>query len=297
MEQQLLNAVVLGSILLLFALGLSLAWGTLDVLNLAHGSLFVTGGYVGYEFSKASTHLPFVAVAVIAMLVGGTAAAAMEMLAFGPIRMRFRNKRQAELSVLVASLGASMILNQCIANATDNRVFAPAAGLFKVTSYTGMGLRISNIEIVILATCLVATSALAVWIKISRQGRAVRAVAYSPATAELMGINVRSVGIRTLFLSGALAGLAGLLLAIRISGQTVETGNTYLLAAFAILVVGGVGSLLGATIAAYLIAFVQTMIVAWGASGYRDGVAFALIFLILIARPQGLFARRRAERA
>jgi len=296
-EQQLLNAVVLGSILLLFALGLSLAWGTLDVLNLAHGSLFITGGYVGYALSESSTDWPFPLVVLAAMLGGGLAAAAMELLAFGPIRMRMRNKRQAELSVLVASLGASMILNQYISNATDHAVFAPGADVFEVKVYDALGLRITNIEIVILITCLVATTALALWIKTSRQGRAVRAVAYSPGTAELMGINVRSIGLRTMILSGALAGLAGLLLAIRISGQTVETGNTYMLAAFAILVVGGVGSLLGATVAAYVIAMAQTLVVAWGASGFRDGVAFALIFLVLIARPQGLFARRKAERA
>lgn len=297
MDQQLLNAVVLGSILLLFALGLSLAWGTLDVLNLAHGSLFVIGGYVGYAMSTSTTDWPFPVVVVAAMLGGGLAAAAMEVVAFGPIRTRMRNKRQAELSVLVASLGASMILNQYISNATDHTVFSPGADIFEVTSYNALGLRITNIEIVILVTCLIATTALALWIKTSRQGRAVRAVAYSPGTAGLMGINVRSVGLRTMFLSGALAGLAGLLLAIRISGQTVETGNTYMLAAFAILVVGGVGSLMGAAIAAYVIALAQTLVVAWGASGFRDGVAFALIFLVLIARPQGLFARRKAERA
>lgn len=297
MDQQLLNALVLGSVLLLFSVGLSLAWGTLDVLNLAHGSLFVVGGYVGYAFGTSDHDVPFVVVALAAMLAGGGAAALMELVAFGQIRSRIRNKRQAELSVLVASLGASMILNQYIANKTGNVAFAPGADIFAVHSYEFLGVRITNIEILILAASLVTTGGLAAWITWSRQGRAVRAVAYSPSTAELMGINVRSVGLRTMFLSGAIAGLAGLLLAIKIAGQTVETGNTYMLAAFAILVVGGVGSLRGAAVAAYVIAFAQTLAVAWDASGFRDGIVFALIFLVLIARPEGLFARRRAERA
>ena len=296
MAQQLLNAVILGSILLLFSYGLSLAWGTLDVMNLAHGSLFVVGGYIGFVLGT-KTSLPFVAVLVAAVIAGGLVASVMELVAFGQIRMRIRNKRQAELSTLVASLGAGMIVNQYVSNKTGNGVFAPGGRVFDVRPYEFAGVRITNIEILILVLTLLVGVGLSAWIRKSRQGRAVRAVAYSPDTSALMGVSVTGLGMKTMFLSGALAGLAGVLLAIRISGQTVATGESYMLSAFAILVVGGVGSLTGATIAAYGIALAETMVVAYGPAGYRDGVAYALIFATLLIRPQGLFARRRSERA
>lgn len=296
MEQQIFNALILGSILLLFSLGLSLAWGTLDVLNLAHGSLFVFGGYLGFELGQLSG-LSFVPVLVLVMLGCGTAAALMELIAFGQIRARTSNKRQAEFSVLVASLGASIALNQVIANRTDNLAFAPAGRLFEVQSYEVAGLRVTNISVLILTLAAVIAVALSVWNRRSRQGRAARAVAFSPATAQLMGINVRLLGLRIMFMSGALAGLAGVLLAFQISGQDVSTGATYMVAAFAILILGGVGSVLGATIAAYAIAFAETFVAAYGPGGYRQAVAFILIFVMLLVRPQGLIARRQSERA
>jgi branched-chain amino acid transport system permease protein len=100
-----------------------------------------------------------------------------------------------------------------------------------------------------------------------------------------------------MFVAGLLAGLAGVLLAVNIGGEDVTVGQDYLLTAFAILIVGGVGSVRGAIAAAYLIAIAETAVVAYGPSNWRDGVAFLLILLILLVRPQGLFARRRFERA
>lgn len=296
MAQQLLNALVLGSILLLFSLGLSLAWGTLDVLNLAHGAIFILGGYLGYAIGKYYD-LPFVVMLLFAMIGSGVVAAFLELIAFGVIRRRITNKRQAELSVLVASLGASIALNQIIANRTQNQSFSPSQRLLKVQSYGVVGIRITNIEIIILAVTLGVGVALGWWIRTSRQGRAARGLAYSAATAELMGINVRMLGLRIMFLSGALAGLAGFLLAFHIAGENTDTGGTYMLSAFAILVLGGVGSVLGATIAAYVIAIAETMVVAYGPAGYANGIAFVLIFIMLLVRPQGIIARVKAERA
>jgi branched-chain amino acid transport system permease protein len=296
MEQQIFNAFILGSVLLLFALGLSLAWGTLDVLNLAHGALFVFGGYLGSRLGTLAG-LSFVPVLILVMVSCGLAAAFIELVAFGQIRKRITRKSQAEMSVMVASLGASIAINQIVTSKTDGLVFSPPEGLFTVRAYDVLGLRITNIAIVILAFAAVIAVGLSLWNRYSRQGRAARAVAYSPGTAELMGINVRRVGLLILFMSGALAGLAGFLLSFQISGQDVQTGATYMVVAFSILVLGGVGSVLGATLAAYVIAVAQTLVGAYGPSGYQDAVAYGLIFIMLLVRPQGLIARRQSERA
>jgi branched-chain amino acid transport system permease protein len=294
--QHLANAIVLGSVLTLFSLGLSLAWGTLDVLNLAHGAVFVFAGYIAYALAKEGD-LPFVLLLAISMAGAGAAAVAMELVAFRRIRSRFTAKRQAELSMLVASIGASIILNEFVANQTDNQVFSPGAAAFAVHAYDLGPVRVTNIQIIIVVAAVLVAVALDRWIRRSRHGRAIRAVAYSPGTAELMGVNVNLVAAGTMFLSGALAGLAGVLLAVNLSGQDVATGEYYMLTAFAILIVGGVGSIRGAIVAAYLIAFAETAVVAYGPAQYRDGVAFLLILVVLLLRPQGIFARARFQRA
>ena len=296
MAQQVVNALVLGSVLTLFSLGLSLAWGTLDVLNLAHGALFVFAGYIAYELAKSGS-MPFPILLAIAMAGSGAAAVVMELVAFRRIRSRFTVKRQAELSMLVASIGASIILNEFIANQTGNQPFAPGAEAFGVEAFTVASLRITNIQLLIVVAAILAAVALQLWIRRSKQGRAVRAVAYDVRVAELLGVNVNLVAGGTMFLSGMLAGLAGVLLAINISGQDIATGEYYMLTAFAILIVGGVGSIPGTVIAAYLIAFAETAVVAYGPAQYRDGVAFLLILLMLLLRPQGIFARQRLKRA
>jgi branched-chain amino acid transport system permease protein len=295
MTAQLINALVLGGVLLLFSLGLSLAWGTLDVLNLAHGALFVYGGYLGYRVGL-SADLPFPVVVVVASVGPGLVAVLIEVVAFGPIRSRIKNKRQAELAGLVAGLGASIVLNQFVSIWTGSAIFAPGPEVFATKQYEWGSVRIGNIDIVITVAALLVAVATWLWVSRSRQGRAVRALAYAPTTASLMGINVRLLAVMTMFISGAMAGLAGLLLSIKISGQNVATGEIYLTSAFAIIVVGGVGSILGAAVASYAIAIAQTAVTAYGPSGYSTGVAFALIFLFLLFRPQGLFARRMTER-
>lgn len=295
--QQLVNAIVFGSVLTLFSLGLSLAWGTLDVLNLAHGSLFVLAGYFTYTLTTQH-HITFAVVVVIALLGTGIVAVAMELLAFRHIRNRFRVKRQAELSFLVASIGASTVIETYITNKTDGNSFAPAPSAFPSHTYhIGSSIQITNIQIVILVVTAVIAFALDRWVRHSRQGRAVRALAYDPTTSSLMGVNVNLVAAGTMFVAGLLAGVAGVLLAVNTGGEDVSVGQDYLLTAFAILIVGGVGSIRGAIVAAYVVAVAETAVVAYGPSNWRDGVAFGLILLMLLVRPQGLFARGRFQRA
>jgi branched-chain amino acid transport system permease protein len=295
MIAQLVNALVLGSVLLLFSLSLSLVWGILDVLNLAVGALFLFSGYLAYRIGESVTW-PFVVVVVLCMIGAGLAAVVIELVAFGPIRDRIPNKRQAELAALVASLGASIVLGQLVSNWTANEIFVPSAKIFATREYHWGSVAISNIDIIITVAAIAVAVATQLWVSRTRQGRAVRSLAYAPTTASLMGVNVRLLAMTTMFVSGAIAGLAGVLLAYQITGENAQTGATYLLSAFSIIVVGGVGSILGAVVASYVLAIAETAIIAYGPGGYSAGVAFALIFIFLLFRPQGLFARRLTER-
>lgn len=294
--QQLINAIVFGSVLTLFSLGLSLAWGTLDVLNLAHGSLFIFSGYVTYTLTSHQ-HWAFALVVIVSLLAAGAVSVAMELLTFRHIRNRFRVKRQAELSFLVASIGASTMIETFVSNKTNSNTFAPPNNAFPTHAFHIGSVQITNLQIIIIVVAVVIAIALDRWVRRSRQGRAVRALAYDPTTSSLMGVNVNLVAAATMFVAGLLAGVAGVLLALNSGGEDVSVGQDYLLTAFAILIVGGVGSIRGAVISAYVIALAETAVVAYGPSNWRDGVAFALILLILLVRPQGLFARRRFQRA
>ncbi len=297
MLQQLINAIVFGSVLTLFALGLSLAWGTLDVLNLAHGAVFIFAGYLTYELTRQGA-LSFVPALIVSMVGAGAATVALEVLAFRFIRTRFANKRQAELSMLVASIGGAIIIDQVVSNETGATTFGPPSSIFKVREYHLTGSAgITNIQILIVVVAVLAAVGLDQWVRRSRQGRAVRAVAYDPVTSGLLGVNVSFVAISTMFVAGALAGLAGVLLAVNLRAEEVAVGQDYLLTAFAILIVGGVGSVRGAVLAAYLIAIAETAVVAYGPTQWRDGIAFLLILLVLLVRPQGLFAKAQFQRA
>lgn len=293
--QQLVNAVLLGSIFALFALGLSLAWGTLDVLNLAHGALFVLAGFVAYKL--AALDLPFVVLVAAGMVAAGLLAVVMELVAFGPVRRRFPNKRQAELSMLAVTVGAGVIIDEAIRRATGSEVFPVGQGSFEVERYHVGSVSIPNIGIVIVIVAIVCAFALDQWIRRSHGGMAVRAIAFSPTVPALLGVNVTRMAMATMFVSGALAGLAGVLLGVSTSGLEVGTGHAYLLKGFAVVVLGGVGSIRGALLAAYLVGIAETGIVAYGPGGLRDAVAFGLILVVLLFRPQGLLGQTRSVRA
>jgi branched-chain amino acid transport system permease protein len=291
----LVNAITFGSVLTLFALGLSLAWGTLDVLNLAHGSLFVFSGFLAYEFSS-NVHMAFVFLVISCMIATGLVAAVMELVAFRRVRLRSPTKRQAEMSMMVASIGFATILDTIVSNKTLDTSFGLAAGAYTVTSSTIGSVVITNIEIVIVVVTVVVAVLIDQWVRRSRSGRAVRSLAFDPATSGLLGINVDLLAALTMFVAGALAGLAGVLLAVYIGAEDTTTGQGYMLTAFAILIVGGVGSVRGAIAAAFFVAIAETAVVAYGPSDWSDGVAFLLILLVLLIRPGGLFARRTFQR-
>jgi branched-chain amino acid transport system permease protein len=295
MAQQILNALVGGSVLTLFSLGMALSWGTLGVLNLSHGALFVFSGYLAARLSNG-TDIPFIGLLAIGVLGAAFAALVLEVVAFGRVRQRF-GKHQAELAMLVASVGGSIVINKIVSQGSGYTVFSLAPESFRVEGETIAGLHLLNIEIYIIVLTLIVVFLVDRWVRTSRGGRAVRAVAYDPVTSGLMGVDVRRLAAGTMFVSGALAGLAGVLVMVRNSGQDVPVGETYLLTAFAILILGGVGNLRGTVVAAYALAFAQTMVVAYGPANYRDMVAFAVILLVLLFRPQGLFAQQRFERS
>ena len=295
MDQQIINAVVLGSIYVLFALGLSLTWGTLNVLNLAHGSTFMFSAFTAYLLIKRfDIGLPWLI--LVAAVVGGILSLALDVLVFNNIRKRVQDEGQAELAMLIASIGAATIPVAIAQKETNDSPFSLGTTVFQTRGYSIAGVQVTNANILIVAVTLVASIGLALWVARSRNGQALRALAYDRETCGLMGINQGRLSALTLLISGASAGVAGILLIVYLGSMTPESGESLLLKAFAAVILGGVGSVWGTLIGGYILAFVEISVTATTSGAYTDAVSFAIIVIILVLRPQGLFSKAKVDR-
>jgi branched-chain amino acid transport system permease protein len=295
--QQLLNAIVLGSIYALFSLGLSLAWGVANILNLAHGALFVAGALTAFELGKRAA-LPLALMLPLCALAGGLGAVVLDVVAFTPITKRMPNPAKRELAIILASLGGAAIIVNIANVMTDFMVQRIPEGVYAIRTYNFLGLHTTNIAIIVLVFTLVVTGAIVLWIRRSAHGRAIRAVAFDRSIAPLFGANPTRLSRLMLLVGGALAGAAGLLLAIQLSAFDPYFGDSLLLKAFAAVIIGGVGSIGGTVIAAYLLAGAETLIIAYAPSQVPfDAVTFVIIILVLIVMPNGIFRNLQSNRA
>ncbi len=295
MLQDLVNAIALGSIYLLFALGMSLAWGTIGILNFAHGSIFMFSAFTAYLIVQA-VELPLVAVILIAAIAGAVMSVAVQVLAFEPILRRARDARAAEMQILIGGIGVAGVPLAIAQHYTKSNPFGFTNSTFKVHTYDLGVIRISSVQIIIIALALILGLAIARWLHVSRNGLALRSIGVDAEVASIMGIDRRRLALLTMTMAGALAGLAGALLTYNLGALTPESGETLILKAFAAIVVGGVGSMLGVVVGSYVLAIAETVVLTQTSGLWVDAVSFGLIFLVLMFRTQGLFGRREVRR-
>lgn len=295
MAVQLVNALVLSGIYVLFALGLSLTWGTLNVLNLAHGAVFMFSAFACYVVT-ATWAVPFPLLVLAAMLVGGLMSFLLDVLVFRPIRRRVADEGKAELAMLIASVGAATVPISIAQRVTSDQPFGLAEGSFTTSIHDLGGIPVTNAGVLIVVLALTLIVGLAVWVRRSRNGRALRALAADPETCGLMGINPGLVTALTLFFAGASAGLGGILLIVHLGSITPMTGETLLLKAFACVILGGVGSIWGTLAGALVLAFAEVGMTVATSGTFTDAISFAIIIAILLLRPQGLFSRAKVDR-
>lgn len=281
------DAVVLAGVYTLFSIGLSLAWGVLDVLNLAHGAIFMSAAVVAYVLTM-HTSLPLPLLVLVGGIVSGVLALLLEIGAFEPLRRRSENARSAELGIVIASVVAGAALEAIAQHETSGNTVAIKT-TFVVHTFDLGGLLITNLDIVIVGVAIGLT-VLVAWIAARTSlGRSMRALAVDPYICGLLGISTTFVSRLTLCISGFLAGTAGVLLGVYVNGVSAGMGDQLLLKAFAIVVLGGVGSIWGAALGALLLASTETIAVALGAAPYSDAIAFVIILFLLMVRPRGLF--------
>jgi branched-chain amino acid transport system permease protein len=303
LAQQLLNGIFIGSIYALFAVGYTLVFGVLDVLNLAHSAVFMLGAVITY--SLVALHgVPFLPAALVAILACGVLGLVIEFVALRPLRRR----NAPPISALISTIGLALIFVAVIEQATPGTFFSwlwqdgpnsvrfPSNAVPNPTFHV-LGLTIEGTKLLILVAALVLVLVLGYVIRFTQVGRALRAVAENRRAATLLGIRVDRVFASTLFVSSALGGLAGLLFGLAISDISPYIGRDQVeLKGLAVIVLGGMGSVPGAVIGGYLLGLIEVLALVRFGGNAEAGVAFAALFLVLVLRPQGLFGARLRER-
>lgn len=292
--QDVLNAATLGSIYLLFAVGMALAWGTIGILNFAHGATFMFSAFVAHVISReAPLSLPVIL--LVAMLVGATMSVLTQVLAFQPVIARAKNQHAAELRILIAGIGVAAIPLAIAQRVTRSGPFG-FNSTYQSQTVEFFGLRLTTTALIVLVAGLGIGIGLTWWVQASKRGLALRALGVDAETAAGMGVDRFGLALTTMAVAGALAGLAGALLTFQLSAIAPETGDQLIIKAFAIIVLGGLGSMLGCVIGAYALAAVETLVLVNNLGTWVEAVAFGLIFTVLLVRPQGILGRKAVRR-
>jgi branched-chain amino acid transport system permease protein len=295
--QNLVDGLSRGALYGVYAIGFTLIFGVLDILNLAHAATFMWCAFAGYVV-MADLGLPLPLGLAAAMLAGAAIALLLELLAFRPLRREGADK----LSAMISSIGASLILVSLAEAAfgAQTRRF-PNSVLDPKPHFIGGigGVRISNAQILILVASVVLMVALGLFIRRTRMGKAIRAVAASRKAARLLGIDVNGVIVVTFLVAGALAGAAGILVALLTNNIVPGMGNQIELRGLAVVILGGMGNIEGAVLGGFILGLVETFTIAYipGGSDIKDAIAFLILFIILLVKPNGILGKRKAERA
>lgn len=294
--QQLVNGLQLGSIYALIALGYTMVYGIVRLINFAHGDFFMIGAYAAYAafflfnaYIAKGNGFAFLAL-IVAMLVSASAAMLSNQFAYKPLRYK------PKLSSLVTAIGVSMFIEYFFS------AFPPIGPsmrgfpeILPRTMYTIGGAQVSNYVIIDLVVAGALMAGLTFLVQKSPLGKAMRAVSQDKDAAKLMGINVEQIITLTFFIGGAFAGAAGLL-----AGLTYPRINPYMgilpgLKAFISAVLGGIGNIPGAMIGAYIMGIAETIANAYN-SLLGEGIAFVILIIVLLVRPTGILGEKTADK-
>jgi branched-chain amino acid transport system permease protein len=293
--QQLLNGLSLGAIYALIALGYTMVYGTLQLINFAHGEVYMMGAFAALYLARAlgvdqhPTVLGVAAVAIGAMAACALLGVTIERVAYRPLR------RASRLNLLITAIGVSLLLQNIGLLAFGALQSFPS--LLPAAQWEVLpGLTVRSNDVLTLSVTLVLMVLLTFVVERTQIGRAMRAVSHSRDTAALMGIPVDRVVSFTFAIGSTLAGAAAFLIAVDKHLIRPDMGMTGGLKAFVAAVLGGIGSIPGAVAGGLLLGIAETMVSGYLASTYRDAIAFLLLIVILLYKPSGLFGRHTVEK-
>lgn len=292
--QQLVNGLSLGSIYALIALGYTMVYGILRLINFAHGDVYMVGAYVGYYAStrfraETPSYARAAAIMVLSMVVCGLLGIVIERFAYRPVR------RAAKMTSLITAIGVSLLLEN------GGQLLFGADPKFFPSNAPHREFRVANVHVTseqlsVFVVSIVLTIFLLTFIQHTRTGKAMRAVSFNLDASKLMGISTDRIIAITFALGSAFAAAAGVLVAMAIPKIDPLMGIMSGLKAFVAAVLGGIGNVPGALIGGLIIGIAEVFTVGYLSPTYRDAIAFAILIGILLFRPQGILGRVEKEK-
>lgn len=288
--QQLINGLQLGFVYALIALGYTMVYGIVRLINFAHGDVFMVGAYLGF-FALTSWRLPFPLAIITAMVGCALLGVFIERLAYKPLR------RAPRISSLITAIGVSLFLEYFT---SLKFVFGPYFRAyprpFAIRTYNLGGVTVSNIQIIVFGVAILLMAALTLFVNRTKTGMAMRAVSFDRDAAALMGINVDNIISITFGIGAALAGAGGVLYGIAYPQINPFMGIMPGLKAFVAAVLGGIGIIPGAMLGAVIMGIVEKLTEVYISSTLRDAAAFAILIIVLLVRPTGIMGKREQEK-
>ncbi len=294
--EQCTNGLAVGSIYALIALGYTMVYGVLKLINFAHGDLFTFGAYLGMTLlvsllatERVGLGLGLLFLAVMVMGLVAVIGVVVERVAYRPVRSAPR------LNAVVSALGASIFLQNALLLAYGG---SPRSypDVLPQTALSVLGLQIPIVRIAVVVAAVAMMAALYSFVQRTRLGAAIRATAIDPDAARLMGIDVNRIVLLVFVVGPALGGAAGLLVGLLYGSISFTMGWSYGMKAFTAAILGGIGNIPGAMLGGLLLGLVEALGAAYLSMAWRDAIAYGVLILILIVRPAGLLGERVADK-
>ena len=285
---QLINGLQTGSVYALVALGYSMVYGIILLLNFAHGDIIMVGAYTAF-YAMTAFHLHPIVSVILAILTSTLLGVVIEKVAYTPLRSAPR------LSLLITAIGISFLLEngaQLLFGADTKSMDVIIPGSVTL----GSGITISYTAIVTIAVTVVSMVALTMLVQKTRLGKAMRAVSEDMGAAQLMGISLNKTISFTFAVGSALAGIGSVLYLCAYSQASPTMGSMLGLKAFVAAVLGGIGSIPGAMIGGFAIGLLEALVAAVGLSVWKDGVVFAILIFVLLIKPTGILGHKVTEK-
>ena len=288
--QQLINGISLGSIYALIALGYTMVYGIIGLINFAHGDVYMVGAYVGFALTTF-LGLGFLPALIISMLVCSILGILIEKVAYKPIRNSTR------IAALITAISVSLFLQYTMMYFVkpDTRTF-PAVLKSKILTFFDGKVILDVKNIYIVAVTIILMIGLQYIVHRTKIGKAIRAVSLDKDAAELMGIDVNKTISYTFAMGSALAGAAGVLVGVYYNTINPLMGGGPGLKAFVAAVLGGIGVIPGAAFGGFFLGMIETVVTAYGGSIFKDAVSFGILILVLLVRPNGLLGKTVKEK-
>lgn len=286
--QQLINGLSVGAIYALIAVGFSLVYGVLNLVNFAHGDVLMSGAFIAV-YLYTSEHWPLVLAAMVAIAAGAVLSILVEVLTARPVRNAPR------LIPMITTLGAALIIRSVV-QAGSGSATRPFQTSLSGKAFYVASLRITWISIVTIIVGVVTVAAFGAYLKYQKSGYGIRAAAQDLDTSALMGIPIDRTIVVMFAVGGALGVVGGLLYAAQVQAAYLSFGFALLLKGFVAAILGGVGNLKGALVGGLALGVVESVIGPYISSTYLDAIAFGMLILVLLVKPNGLLGAQVQER-